>query len=136
PKLLRTIPLAPPWRTTEMSYPSQKRRLRSGRGVAAVVAALLVGGTGLATLPSAQAVPTPNVETGSIQTMAGTTRNYSQGGYGDQNGLEGGPATNSQFSNPRGLAFGPGANPDVYVTDALNHRVRKIDADGNVSLIA
>ena len=45
-----------------MSYPSQKRRLRSGRGVAAVVAALLVGGTGLATLPSAQAVPTPSVE--------------------------------------------------------------------------
>jgi len=119
-----------------MSYPSQKRRLRSGRGVAAVVAALLVGGTGLATLPSAQAVPTPSVDTGYIQTMAGTTRNYSQGGYGDQNGLEGGPATNSQFSNPRGLAFGPGANPDVYVTDALNHRVRKIDADGNVSLIA
>jgi sugar lactone lactonase YvrE len=119
-----------------MSYPSQKRRLRSGRGVAAVVAALLVGGTGLATLPSAQAVPTPTVATGEIQTMAGTTRNYSQGGYGDVNGLEGGPAVNSQFSNPRGLAFGPGANPDVYVTDALNHRVRKIDADGNVSLIA
>jgi NHL repeat-containing protein len=119
-----------------MSYPSQKRRLRSGRGVAAVVAALLVGGTGLATLPSAQAVPTPSVATGEIQTMAGTTRNYSQGGYGDVNGMEGGPATNSQFSNPRGLAFGPGANPDVYVTDALNHRVRKIDANGDVSLIA
>jgi NHL repeat-containing protein len=119
-----------------MSYPSQKRRLRSARGVAAVVAALLVGGTGLATLPSAQAVPTPDVETGWIKTMAGTTRNYSQGGYGNVNGLEGGPATESQFSNPRGLAFGPGADPDIYITDALNHRVRKVDAAGNVSLIA
>ena len=119
-----------------MSYPSQKRRLRSGRGVAALVAALLAGGVGLAGLPAAQAVPTPDVPAGHIQTMAGTTRNFSQGGYGDQNGLEGGPATQSQFSNPRGLAFGPGADPDIYITDALNHRVRKIDAAGNVSLVA
>ena len=119
-----------------MSYPSQKRRLRPGRGVAALVAALLAGGVGLAGLPTAQAVPTPNVPAGHIQTMAGTTRNFSQGGYGDQNGLEGGPATQSQFSNPRGLAFGPGADPDLYITDALNHRVRKIDSAGNVSLVA
>jgi sugar lactone lactonase YvrE len=118
-----------------MSYPSQKRRLRPARGVAALVAALLAAGAGLAVSP-AQAAQSPTVQPGEIQTMAGTTRNFSQGGYGDVNGLEGGPATQSQFSNPRGLAFGPGPNYEVYVTDALNHRVRKIDNAGNVSLIA
>jgi len=119
-----------------MSYPSQQRRLRSGRGVAAVVAALLAAGAGLVASPAAQAIPAPTVSTGQIQTMAGTTRNFQQGGYGDASGLEGGPASQSQFQNPRGLAFGIGQNPDLYITDALNQRVRKIDSAGNVSLIA
>ena len=101
-----------------MSYPSQKRRLRPARGIAAVVAALLAGGAGLAALPSAQAVPTPEGPAGWIRTMGGFTRNYQQGGYWNEGGL----ATESQFSNPRGLAFAP--NGDLYVTDALNHRVR------------
>ena len=42
-----------------MSYPSQKRRLRSGRGIAALVAALMTAGAGLVSAPSASAVPTP-----------------------------------------------------------------------------
>ncbi len=117
-----------------MSYPSQKRRLRGGRGIAALVAALLVGGAGLATMPSAQAAPAVPGPAGTIHTMAGVTRNYQQGGYGNAQGLEGGPAKESQFQNPRGLAFAP--NGDVYVTDALNNRVRKIDANGIVSLVA
>jgi len=37
-----------------MSYPSQKR-LRRSRGLAAVVAALMAAGAGLATSPAAQA---------------------------------------------------------------------------------
>jgi hypothetical protein len=113
-----------------MSYPSQKRRLRPARGVAAVVAALLAGGAALAALPSAQAIPTPEGPVGWIRTMAGYTRNYQQGGYGPEGVL----ATESQFQNPRGLGFGP--NGDLYVTDALNHRVRKIDSAGKVTLIA
>ncbi|MGH9011115.1 MAG: hypothetical protein ACRDYF_14875, partial [Acidimicrobiia bacterium] len=113
-----------------MSYPSQKRRLRSGRGLAALVAALLAGGTGLVTLPAAQAAPAVPGPAGTIQTMGGITRNYQQGGYGP----EGVNAKESQFQNPRGLAFAP--NGDLYVTDALNNRVRKIDANGIVSLIA
>src|SRR2546423_679477 len=135
-EVVRTIPLAPPWRTSKMSYPSPKRRLRPVRGVAAMVAALMAAGAGLMIAPPAQAGPTPAGGAGQIQTMAGVTRNSQQGGYGDTQGLEGGPATASQFSNPRGLAFGKGANPDIYITDALNERVRKIDSAGNVSLIA
>ena len=109
-----------------MSYPSQKRR----RGFAALVAALLAGGTGLATLPAAQAAPAVPGAAGTIQTMGGVTRNYQQGGYGP----EGVNAKESQFQNPRGLAFAP--NGDLYITDALNNRVRKIDANGTVSLVA
>jgi sugar lactone lactonase YvrE len=113
-----------------MSYPSQKRRLRPARGIAALVAALMAGGAGLATLPSAQAVPSPSGPAGMIQTMGGVTRNYVQGGYGP----EGAPATESQFSNPRGLGFGP--NGEIYVADSLNHRIRKIDQNGIVTHIA
>ena len=112
-----------------MSYPSQKRRLRPARAIATLVAALMAG-SGIASLPSAQAVPTPPGGAGWIQTMGGVTRQYVQGGYGPENAL----ATESQFSNPRGLAFA--SNGDVYITDALNHRVRKIGADGAVSLVA
>ena len=118
-----------------MSYPSQKRRLRPARGIAAVIAGLMAAGAGLAGLPSAQAVPTPEGPAGWIRTMAGMTRNFQQGGYGPDSGPGGlVAAVNSQFQNPRGLNFAP--NGDLYVTDALNHLVRKIDAQGNVSLVA
>ncbi|HEV3364834.1 MAG TPA: hypothetical protein VG795_11985, partial [Acidimicrobiia bacterium] len=85
---------------------------------------------GLATLPAAQAAPAVPGAAGTIQTMGGITRNYQQGGYGP----EGVNAKESQFQNPRGLAFAP--NGDLYVTDALNNRVRKIDANGIVTLVA
>ncbi|HKY76152.1 MAG TPA: hypothetical protein VJS45_08435, partial [Acidimicrobiia bacterium] len=114
-----------------MSYPSQKRRLRGGRGIAAVVAALMAAGAGFASAPSASAVPTPEGPSGMIKTMGGITRNFAQGGYGP----EGDFATNSQFSNPRGINFHP-TTGDLYVTDALNHLVRRIDADGRVQLVA
>jgi hypothetical protein len=121
-----------------MSYPSQKRRLRPARGIAALVAALMAAGAGLAS--TAQAVPTPEGASGTIRTMAGMTRNFTQGGYGPDS-APGAPvlAVNSQFLNPRGLNFAPPGSPnagDVYITDALNHLVRKIDSAGNVSLVA
>ncbi|MEW6473832.1 MAG: hypothetical protein AB1679_16390 [Actinomycetota bacterium] len=62
--------------------------------------------------------------------MGGVTRAYQQGGYGPEGVL----ATESQFQNPRGLNFAP--NGDVYITDALNHRVRRIDQAGVVHLVA
>ena len=112
-----------------MSYPSPKR-LRRSRGIAAAVAALMAAGAGLIASPAAQAVPTPEGPAGYIRTMAGVTRNFQQGGYGPEEVL----ATQSQFQNPRGLNFA--TNGDVYVTDALNHLVRRIDSVGNVHLVA
>ena len=114
-----------------MSYPSQKRRLRPARGVAALVAALMAGGAGLGALTNAaQAVPNLTDPAGTIKTMGGATVNFQQGGYGP----EGVPADQSQFQNPRGLNFD--GNGNLYVTDALNQIVRKIDDQGNVSLVA
>jgi sugar lactone lactonase YvrE len=113
-----------------MSYPSQKRRLRPARGVAAAVAALMAAGAGLAALPSAFAVPSPSGPAGNIQTMAGMTVAFRQGGPGTDNV----PATQSQWNNPRGLNFDGKGN--VYVTDAINNQVRMIDNAGVVHLIA
>ncbi len=95
-----------------MSYPSQKRR---SRGIAAAVAALMAAGAGLIASP-AQAVPTPPGPAGHIQTMGGITRASAQGGYGPEEVI----ATESQFSNPRGMGFA--TNGDIYITDALNNR--------------
>jgi sugar lactone lactonase YvrE len=114
-----------------MSSPIQERRRpRPARGAAALIASFWFGGAWLAALPSAQAVPTPPGPAGHVQTMGGVTRNYQQGGYGPEDVL----ATESQFQNPRGLAVAP--NADMYITDALNNRVRKIDQNGVVSLVA
>lgn len=63
---------------------------------------------------------------GTIRTVAGTgTKGYS----GDN-----GPATKAQLWNPRGLAA-DGAGT-LYVADAFNHRVRKIDSAGTITTIA
>ena len=45
-----------------------------------------------------------------------------------------GPAAVARFNRPRGLAVTPGGV--VYVADALNHRIRKILPDGQVSTLA
>ena len=105
-------------------------RPRRLAGVATLALAALVAGAGLPGLSPAQAAPTPGGPAGTIQTMGGVTRNYQQGGYGP----EGVYAIESQFQNPRGLNFAP--NGDVYITDALNHRVRRIDQAGIVHLVA
>src|SRR5438876_75038 len=82
--------------------PSSKRRLRPARGVAALVAALMAGGAGLGALTNAaQAVPNLTDPAGTIKTMGGATVNFAQGGYGPEGVL----ASQSQFSNPRGLNF-------------------------------
>ena len=63
---------------------------------------------------------------GIIYTMAGTT------GVGF--GGDGGPATAASFHNPYGIAVDKSNN--VYIADALNERIRKINAAGIVSTIA
>ena len=79
---------------------------------------------------AAEAVPSPTGSAGTITTMGGVTRNFQQGGYGPEDV----PATESQFSNPRGLGFAP--NGDLYIGDTLNNRVRRIKANGVVNLVA
>jgi sugar lactone lactonase YvrE len=49
-------------------------------------------------------------------------------------GGEGGPARNALLNQPSGLAFD--AQGDLYIADAANHRVRKIDPQGNIHTIA
>ena len=47
---------------------------------------------------------------------------------------DGGPAIKANFKTPAGLAFDPEGN--LYIADRENHRVRKIDTNGNISTFA
>ena len=122
-----------------MSYPSSKRRLRPARGVAVLVAALMAGGAGLGALTSpAQAAVLPTSgQTGTVQTMVGNMQNYAQFGACTASACpgDGGPATAAQLYNPR--ASPSPRHGDVYIADALNERIRKIDkASGVISTFA
>jgi IPT/TIG domain/NHL repeat len=64
---------------------------------------------------------TPN---GTVSTFAGNTA----AGYQD------GPASQAQFSAPSGVCFDTKGN--LYVSDELNNRIRKIDPSGNVTTVA
>jgi sugar lactone lactonase YvrE len=88
----------------------------------------MVAGLALGALTRAQAVPTG--EPGMIQTVAGNMMNYTQFGYSG----DGGQATAAQLYNPRAVTFGP--HGDVYIADALNERIRKIDANGVITTFA
>jgi sugar lactone lactonase YvrE len=114
-----------------MFGPSHKRRraVPARRGLATALAGLLAAGTGVGVLAGARAA-TPTGQPGHIQTVAGNMQNFQQFGYtGD-----GGAATAAQLYNPRAIGFGP--NGDVYIADALNERIRKIDASGVISTFA
>ena len=63
---------------------------------------------------------------GKISTFAGTG---SAGSAGD-----GGPAAQAQLNTPQGLAVDSTGN--VYIADTLNHRVRRVDADGTITTVA
>ena len=64
---------------------------------------------------------------GIITTVAGT------GALGDVGG-DGGPATSANVSNPQGLAFD--AEGNLYIADAGNGRVRKVDKKGIITTFA
>ena len=112
-------------------FQSEKRRraVPTRRGLATVVAGLLAAGSGVGVLSTARAA-TPTGQAGNIQTVAGNMQNYQQFGYSG----DGGPATAAQLYNPRAIGFAP--NGDVYIADALNERIRKIDGSGNISTFA
>ena len=63
---------------------------------------------------------------GVITTLAGT----GERGFGG----DGGAATEAQFSWPTGLALDGSGN--LYVADTLNHRIRRIDAEGVITTLA
>jgi len=62
---------------------------------------------------------------GEVSTFAGT----GEAGYVD------GPIEKAKFNFPMGIAFNK-TTGDMYVSDRLNHRIRKISAEGIVSTIA
>jgi len=68
--------------------------------------------------------------TGIITTVAGSATPDNHGGYSG----DGGPATSAQFNNPAGVAIDAAGN--LYIADAQNKRVRKVDTSGMVSTIA
>jgi sugar lactone lactonase YvrE len=98
-----------------------------GRLAAALVAMLTATGMGVGAFVARADSGDPP---GTIRTVAGMTRNYSQGGFGG----DGGKATDAQLYNPRAVAFG--RSGEVYVADALNHRIRKIDGNGIITTVA
>ena len=63
---------------------------------------------------------------GNISTIAGTG---TQGFSGD-----GGPASSAQLAGPYGLALDSAGN--LYIAEYANHRIRKVDASGDISTIA
>ena len=63
---------------------------------------------------------------GIITTVAGT-------GIAGSGG-DAGPATNAQLNNPSDVAFDAAGN--MYITDYLNNRIRKVDASGTITTIA
>ena len=63
---------------------------------------------------------------GTITTVAGT----GEAGYGG----DGGPAYQAQLSSPRGVAADSRGN--VYIADAGNHRVRRVDPTGTITNFA
>ncbi|HEV8627406.1 MAG TPA: hypothetical protein VG034_23455 [Acidimicrobiia bacterium] len=109
---------------------SVKRRwaVPARRGLATVITGLMVG-SGVGVLTAARAAA-PTGQSGYIQTVAGNMQNYQQFGYSG----DGGPATAAQLYNPRAIGFGK--NGDVFIADALNERIRKVDANGVISTFA
>ena len=68
---------------------------------------------------------------GDISTVAGTgTTGLGQGGFSG----DGGPATGAQLNDPFGVAFDSSGN--LFIADATNHRIRKVDTSGNISTVA
>ena len=67
---------------------------------------------------------------GVIHTIAGTGESRTESGFSG----DGGPATSAMLAFPLGVAVDTAGN--VYIADALNHRIRRIDISGVIETIA
>src|SRR5207302_1859457 len=112
-----------------MFDPPATKRLPVARRRFAVALLSTVTAAGMG-LGASTAHANPGDPPGTIRSLAGKTLNYRQGGFSG----DGGPATEAQLYNPRAVAFG--RNGDVYLADALNQRVRKMDAGGIITTVA
>jgi len=74
-----------------------------------------------------QIVREVNASTGIIATVAGTD---AQPGFSG----DGGPAKGAKLHGPSGLAIDKAGN--LYISDTINNRVRKVDTNGNISTYA
>jgi len=110
----------------ETQLTTRRRLSRARLFTLGALSALTAAGTGLGLVARAD----PGDPPGTIRTIAGVTTNYRQGGFSG----DGGPAKDAQLYNPRAVAFAK--NGDVYIGDALNHRIRKIDTKGIITTIA
>jgi sugar lactone lactonase YvrE len=104
-----------------------RRKLSRARAfTVGTLAALTAAGTGLGLVARADEGDPP----GTIRTVSGVTTNYKQGGFSG----DGGKASDAQLYNPRAVAFSK--TGEVYIGDAMNHRIRKIDKDGIITTVA
>jgi sugar lactone lactonase YvrE len=104
-----------------------RRRLSRARVLTiGALSALTAAGTGLGLVARAD----PGDPPGTIRTIAGVTTNYRQGGFSG----DGGKASDAQLYNPRAVAFSK--TGEVFIGDALNHRIRKIDKNGIITTVA
>ncbi len=67
---------------------------------------------------------------GTITTVAGSGDFTTGGGYGG----DGGPATQAKLNTPRGVALDSKGN--LYIADAFNNIVRRVDTTGNITTFA
>ncbi len=97
--------------------PPKKRVADDARGLAAAALAALLCST-FSTLAYAQPP--------AIETVAGTGTSGFSG--------DGGAATSAEINSPNGVTLDSAGN--LYIGDASNHRIRKVDASGNISTVA
>jgi sugar lactone lactonase YvrE len=73
--------------------------------------------------------------TGTLTVFAGTGSGPAYGGNGSVAGPgDGGPATSANLNSPNGVAVDAAGN--VYIAEAGNHRIRKVDSTGTITTIA
>src|SRR5437763_13811599 len=104
----------------EQQLTTRRRLSRARVFTVGALSALTAAGTGLGLVARAD----PGDPPGTIRTIAGVTTNYRQGGFSG----DGGSAKDAQLYNPRAVAYSK--TGEVYIGDALNHRIRKLDKNG------